>query len=394
MSVPAWLAAIMQARPSIGILQGLVTGATSASAFARIFQFGMRHGMRSYTIGHAWWNGDCGPYWGHNAVARVAPFLEACELPVLPGKPPLGGCVLSHDQIEAALMRRAGFEVRVLPVEGESWEDNPPTLLDFTKRDLRWCQGNMQYWRLIGLAGLLPLSRCQIMLAILMYLGSFAWTLMIVFSALKVFEPPMGEAQTGLGIALFAVSFVMSIAPKLAGMLDVALTPGGLSRYGGAPRFLAGVITEIVFSMLLAPIAAIRITIFMISLMFGRSVIWSGQQRDTDGLSWVTACQGLWPQTLCGLALTVLLAWKAPGALVWAAPLLAGLTFAIPFAVITASPGFGLPARVKLRHPRGTDTPPESGSRPAGPRTMRPPPKPLKNSRWRRVERPDHTLQR
>ncbi len=113
--------------------------------------------------------------------------------------------------------------------------------------------------------------------------------------------------------------------------------------------------------MLLAPIAAIRISIFMVSLLFGRSVIWSGQQRDTDGLSWATACQGLWPQTLFGLALTALLAWKAPGALPWASPLLAGLTFAIPFAVITASPGFGrLLARAKLcAIPEELDTPPE-----------------------------------
>ncbi|NJM35433.1 MAG: glycosyltransferase, partial [Rhodomicrobium sp.] len=108
---------IMQAHPRLGILQSLVTGAPSASAFARVFQFGMRHGMRSYTMGNAWWNGDCGPYWGHNAVVRVAPFASHCELPVLPGKAPLGGCVLSHDQIEATMMRAAGYEVRVLPVE-------------------------------------------------------------------------------------------------------------------------------------------------------------------------------------------------------------------------------------------------------------------------------------
>ena len=113
--------------------------------FARIFQFGMRHGMRSYTMGQAWWVGDCGPFWGHNALVRIEPFHEECELPVLPGNPPLGGHVLSHDQVEATLMRRAGYEVRVLPEERGSWEENPPTMLEFAQRDVRWCQGNMQY---------------------------------------------------------------------------------------------------------------------------------------------------------------------------------------------------------------------------------------------------------
>jgi membrane glycosyltransferase len=131
---------VMEAYPRLGILQSLVVGTPANSAFARIFQFGMRHGMRSYTTGATWWQGDCGPYWGHNALVRVAPFRRHCRLPVLPGRPPLGGHVLSHDQLEAAFMRRAGYEVRVMPVETESWEDNPPTLMDFTQRDLRWCQ--------------------------------------------------------------------------------------------------------------------------------------------------------------------------------------------------------------------------------------------------------------
>src|SRR5690606_28224825 len=179
------LVRVMQRHPNIGILQTLVTGLPSASAFARIFQFGMRLGMRSYTLGAASWQGDCGPYWGHNAILRLQPFIVHCRLPLLPGKPPLGGYVLSHDQIEAALMRRAGYEVRVLADEGGSWEENPPTLTEFIRRDLRWCQGNMQYFRFLGLPKLAPVSRCQIALAIAMYLSSAGWMSFLLMGAFR-----------------------------------------------------------------------------------------------------------------------------------------------------------------------------------------------------------------
>ena len=126
----------------------------STSAFARLFQFGMRLGMRSWTIGSAWWQADCGPYWGHNAVIRVAPFKRHCAIPPLPGRGILSGQVLSHDQIEAALMRRAGYDVRVLPEEDLGWEENPPTLIEFLRRDQRWLQGTLQYVFFIGRPGL------------------------------------------------------------------------------------------------------------------------------------------------------------------------------------------------------------------------------------------------
>jgi membrane glycosyltransferase len=84
--------------PKIGILQSLVIGMPSSSGFARIFQFGMRHGMRSYTMGQAWWVGDCGPFWGHNALVRIKPFLRSAS--AMPNKPPLGSHVMSHDQVE------------------------------------------------------------------------------------------------------------------------------------------------------------------------------------------------------------------------------------------------------------------------------------------------------
>ncbi len=180
------LVRIMQADPKLGILQGLVVGLPSTSAFARVFQFGMRLGMRSYTIGSAWWQGDCGPYWGHNAAIRLKPFVAHCALPVVSKDGTDDRHILSHDQIEAALMRAAGYDVRVLPEEDLGWEENPPTLIEFIRRDLRWCQGNMQYWQFLVMPGLKWVSRYQLALAILMFIGSPAWIGMLVVATLSL----------------------------------------------------------------------------------------------------------------------------------------------------------------------------------------------------------------
>ncbi|WP_218139758.1 glucans biosynthesis glucosyltransferase MdoH [Oceanicella actignis] len=332
---------IMQAHPRIGILQSLAVGAPARSAFARIFQFGMRHGMRSFTLGAAWWHGDCGPYWGHNALVRVAPFRRHCRLPRLPGRPPLGGAILSHDQVEAALMRRAGYECRVMPVEAGSWEENPPTLLDFTRRDLRWCQGNMQYWGLLGLRGLKPMSRFQLFAAIAMYLAAPAWMLMTATAAFKLLEGGAGQVDAAFAASMMLVMFSVSLFPKIAGWIDVALRPGEAARYGGRLRFAAGAAVETVFSMLMAPAVAFRTTLFLAGLAAGRSVVWGAQARDAYALGWGQAARGLWMQTLFGLGLAAAVWARAPEALPWAAPVLAGLCLAIPFAVLTAAPGLG-----------------------------------------------------
>ena len=333
---------IMEAHPRIGILQSLVVGSIATSAFARIFQFGMRHGMRSFTMGSAWWQGDCGPYWGHNALIRGAAFRRHCRLPTLPGKPPHGGHILSHDQIEAVLMRRAGYEVRVMPVETESYEDNPPTLMDFTKRDLRWCQGNMQYFPLLGMKGLKPVSRFQVFQAIMMYFGAPAWMLMTVAAASMLLNPAAGGIDLAFGIAMFFIMFGVSLVPKLMGLLDIALTPGGAARYGGRLRFAVSGLVEALFSILMAPIVAFRVTLFLIGLAFGKSIIWGAQNRDAYSLGWKDATKGLWPQTLFGFTLVVaILSLAGPATLPWAAPMMAGLCLAIPFAVFTAHPKFG-----------------------------------------------------
>jgi membrane glycosyltransferase len=336
------LVRMMQAHPKIGILQSLVVGMPSASAFARIFQFGMRHGMRSYTMGQAWWVGDCGPFWGHNALVRIKPFHEQCDLPMLPGKPPLGGHVLSHDQVEATLMRRAGYEVRVLPVERGSWEENPPTMLEFARRDVRWCQGNMQYLKLLDLPGLYPMSRFQLVWAILMFIGIPAWTLMIALLPVAAWEGrSVPDFPTGLASGLYVTFFVMYLMPKIAGVLDVILTKGGVASYGGWLRFVPGAALELVFSFLQGAVSTIRTSIFMIGLLFGKSVVWGGQSRDAQGLSWSTAVQNLWPQMLFGVIVCGALLAIEPAVLWWSLPLTAGYLLAVPFAVLTADPRLG-----------------------------------------------------
>jgi membrane glycosyltransferase len=336
------LTRMMQAHPRIGILQSLVVGMPSTSAFARIFQFGMRHGMRTYTMGQSWWTADCGPFWGHNALVRIKPFKEECHLPILPGAPPLGGHVLSHDQVEATLMRRAGFEVRVLPEERGSWEENPPTMLDFAKRDVRWCQGNMQYVKLLDTPGLLPMSRFQLVWAVLMFVGIPAWTLMIALTPIVAWQVQgLDSFPTGLAIALYVTFFLMYLSPKIAGLIDAMLTTGGVARYGGYLRFSVSAVIELVFSFLQGAVSTIRTSIFMIGLAFGHSVVWGGQSRDAYGISWRTAWENLWPQTLFGVVVCGLMYLVEPAVFWWSLPLTLGYLVAMPFAVVTAAPALG-----------------------------------------------------
>jgi membrane glycosyltransferase len=330
------LVRIMQANPRFGIVQGLVTGLPSTSAFARVFQFGMRHGMRSYTVGQAWWTGDCGPFWGHNAIIRIAPFRDHCKLPKLSGTPPFGGDILSHDQVEATLMRRAGFEVRLQPVAGGSWEENPPTILDYIRRDLRWCQGNLQYIRLLGIPGLRPVSRFQLVWAIMMFIGIPAWTVMIAL--LPVAGRLLHDVRTAWMIALYWLYLLMYFSPKLAGYLHTAASRHRCARYGGITRFSTGVACELVFSLLQFSITSLHVTGFVAALMLGRSTRWGGQARDTRTVSWHEASRAFWPHTLFGLALQLAL----PGVLLpWALPFTLGYLVAIPFAVFTAHPRVG-----------------------------------------------------
>jgi len=271
-------------------------------------------------------------------VLRLAPFTAHCELPVSDGSH-----ILSHDQIEAVLMRRAGYDVRVLPEDELGWEENPPTLIEFIRRDLRWCQGNMQYWRFLFLPGIKPVSRCQLAIAILMFMGSPAWMGMLILSTLSLAfaETPAGFMRPDVGMALLVLVLVMWFAPVIATTIDALLRPDLRRNFGGVVRFFANFVIGVIFSILLCPIMWFGHTIFLFGLLFGREIGWVGQTRDDHAVPFALALRNLWPHTLLGWGVIGLLAMTHPAAIPYALFLAAGPALAIPLAVVTALPAVG-----------------------------------------------------
>lgn len=328
----------MQNNPRLGILQSLPVGMPTVSPFARAFQFGMRLGMRSYTLGSAWWQADCGPYWGHNALIRLRPFIQHCQLPQLPANSALGRQILSHDQFEAALMRKAGYDVRVLAEEGGSWEENPPTLLEFIRRDLRWCHGNMQYLWLLKTPGLRTVSRIQLLLAILMYLGSPAWIALVTLGTLQLgLSGSLSETYNlEMGWILLACILAMVFAPKLATLAQVLSSTETRRAFGGPATVLLSTLCELVLSMLLAPVVAFAHTRFLMAIPFGRIAGWAAQRRSAHELSVVEAIRYLWAHSLFGAAMVIWVLYAAPTALTAFAPFVVGFVLAVPIAVLTS----------------------------------------------------------
>ena len=337
------LVRMMQAHSRVGILQHLTVGLPSHSAFTRIFQFGMRLGMRSYTVGSAWWQADCGPYWGHNAIIRTMPFIEHCTLPQIVGTGALSGDILSHDQIEAVMMRRAGYECRIYPVEDGSFEENPPSILEFLRRDLRWCQGNMQYLKLLGLKRLKPTSRYQLLFAIGMFIGAPATLIFWIIIALRLlisgtetlfFDP--AEAKNLVFMYMF-----MGFVPKIATLAHVMLNKELSAKFGGRLKVGIGAILETIFSFLLVPVAAASEAIFLFRLVFGKVIGWGAHKRGVHQLSFEDALHKLLPHTLIGIAFAVAFGSLGTTAFWWTLPMNLGLILCIPFAMITTNFKFG-----------------------------------------------------
>jgi membrane glycosyltransferase len=349
---------LMQQHPDAGIIQAPPLPVGRLTLFGRLQQFAASVYGRTWAAGLVWLQDGEGNYYGHNAIVRIAPFMEHCRLPILPGEAPLGGSILSHDFVEAALMRRAGWKVHLVADLGGSFEEPPATLLDFAARERRWCQGNLQHARLLGLPGLHLMSRLHLLLGVMAYLSAPLWILLLLLSTAETLRwvlssheyfPPGGslfpvweisiEAQATL---LFGVVLLLLFLPRALALLS---RQREVHLFGGGGRLLLGVVAEALFSMLLAPVLAVLETRFVLSILSGHSSGWNSVPRGDRGTSLGQAVRHHAGTTLLGLLWAVLLARLAPALLWWMLPVLAGMALAIPLSMLSSRVTAGQRAR-------------------------------------------------
>lgn len=335
----ARLAADMERHPHVGLIQTVPTVMGAATLFARWQQFASRLFGPISAAGMIWWAGSEGMFWGHNAIVRVRAFAESCGLPELPGRAPFGGHILSHDMLEAALLRRRGWDVHMVTAD-DSFEEFPPSMPDLFTRDRRWCQGNIQHVPLlIRIAGLHPLSRFQLLVGATAYCTSPMWLalmLVVLGGAASGYWPPAQVLPSG---ALLGVTAVLLFGPKILAILWAMADPARRIGFGGAARMTRGVIVDILLSILMAPVAMLTQTINLVTILMGKKASWNGQTRDRDGMAIGSAIWLFRWHILLGVALT----WLAveAGAVGWTLPVVAGLFAAPLLAAITARKDLG-----------------------------------------------------
>ena len=372
------LARLMDANPKVGIIQTAPLPVDRETLFARMVQFGARLNGPMLSSGLAFWQLGDANYWGHNAIIRLRAFADHCALPKLPGEPPLGGEILSHDFVEAAFMRRAGYDVWLVPDLMGSWEEVPSNIIDFAARDRRWAQGNLQHINVLRMPGLYWLNRLHMLTGILSYATSPMWLAVLALSSIitckeavqgyQYFEsgtqtlfPVWPEYRDGEIAALLLATIVVLLLPKLLGFTLACLDPQQRRAYGGVGRLVASLLLEQVFSMLLAPAMMIFHSTFVISTLTGKPVAWNAQERGDRGVSFRDAFQRHRWQMLLGVLWGLTILVLAPRFIWWMMPVLAGLLLSAPLTVFTSRTDVGLRFKAAglLLTPEETSPPPE-----------------------------------
>lgn len=351
---------IMEAHPSVGIVQTPPKAIKSHSFIARVQQFANHLYGPIFAAGLHFWQLNNAQYWGHNAIIRVEPFIRHCQLPSLPGRAPLGGEILSHDFVESALMRRAGYGVWLAYDLDGSYEQTPPSLIDELIRDRRWCQGNLQHSRLVFTRGFFPTHRALFVNGILSYGSALLWLFFLIASSVQaiadlIVVPDYFPTEASLfpswpqyfpawALGLLSSTLILLFLPKLLSILLVTLK-GGARAFGGFFAMSASMLGEVVVSTFLAPVRMLFHSYFIIAALSGRGSGWNAQIRDGRGISWRDALRFHWWGTALGAAWGWLMYMVNPGFFLWLSPVVAGLILSIPLSVWTSRVNLGQGAR-------------------------------------------------
>lgn len=347
------LVAAMEQNLDIGLIQTLPIIVNAKTLFSRLQQFAGRLYGPMIAAGIAWWHGPDGNYWGHNAIIRIHAFAGDAGLPRLPGRKPFGGHILSHDFIEAALMRRAGWAIRMAPTLDGSFEESPPSLLDFAARDRRWCQGNLQHAAILPAPGLHWMSRIHLLTGIGSYLTSPLWMIFLVFGILISLQAqfvrpeyfpegfslfPQWPAQDSTRAAeVFAGTVGLLIFPKLLAFILLQTRREELKQFGGTFRTLAGVLIEILMSSFIAPIMMVFQSRAVVESLLGRDAGWQVQRRSDGAIPRREMTRKCAEPTVLGLTMAASAYAVSIPLLLWMSPIVLGLLLAIPIANVTSS---------------------------------------------------------
>ncbi|ACE85536.1 glucans biosynthesis glucosyltransferase MdoH [Cellvibrio japonicus] len=345
----------MQANPRAGLIQTVPIPVRQTTFFGRFVQFAAVLYSPMLATGLAFWQTDAANYWGHNAIIRLRAFMDHCGLPSLPGKAPFGGDILSHDFVEAALLRRAGWDVFLLADLEGSYEEVPCNIIDYAKRDRRWVQGNIQHLGIIDLPGLHPISRLHFLLGALAYISSFIWLLMLMlsttdavvralnsnvyFTEMYQLYPSWPIAKTTQIIALILLTTLLLMGPKLLGVI-VALTHRR-KAFGGSWAIIKGAFTETFFAVLIAPIMMGYHAYFVVSVLLGFKVNWDSQAREGRLLPWGEAIARTAKMTLIALLWGWVTFTYSPLFFWWLLPILTGMVLGAPIVRYSSSLDWG-----------------------------------------------------
>ncbi|MGO2489060.1 MAG: glucans biosynthesis glucosyltransferase MdoH [Pseudomonas taetrolens] len=353
------LVRLMEATPDAGIIQTAPRASGMDTLYARMQQFATRVYGPLFTAGLHFWQLGESHYWGHNAIIRMKPFIEHCALAPLPGKGAFAGAILSHDFVEAALMRRAGWGVWIAYDLPGSYEELPPNLLDELKRDRRWCHGNLMNFRLFLVKGMHPVHRAVFLTGVMSYLSAPLWFFFLLLSTALLAVNTLMEPQYFMeprqlyplwpqwhpekAVALFSTTIVLLFLPKLLSI--ILIWAKGAKAFGGKFKVTLSMLLEMLFSMLLAPVRMIFHTRFVLAAFLGWAATWNSPQRDDDSTPWSEAIRRHGPQTLLGAAWAALVLWLNPSFLWWLVPIVGSLMLSIPVSVISSRVKLGLKSR-------------------------------------------------
>jgi membrane glycosyltransferase len=342
------LAKLMEAHPQAGIIQTATQSIGHQTLHARAQQFAARVTGRLFTLGMQYWQLGESHYWGHNAIIRVEAFMRHCALAPIKGRGGLSGGIMSHDFVEAALMRRAGYHVWLVADVGGSFEQQPPDLLSELQRDRRWCQGNLQNARLIAEPGLHRMHRAMLAVGTMSYVSAPLWLAFMGLGLIMLLTSGLGAQDvrplSGASLGLWAVTLTLLFLPRVLGVAAV-LFKGQQRGYGGTWRLLGSALLESLLAILQAPVRMVAHSIFVWAALTGMKLDWKSPPREATGVSWRSATARLGAMQMVAMLLLSALVLIQPNLLPWVLPVVLPLALASVTTVVTGHVRLGQWAR-------------------------------------------------